>query len=262
MEFKQTNEKIDWQEIKQPPIPHEKRKAVLIYQPFGLGDAIFAQGIAQYYIRGGYKVYWPVIDEYLKDLERAYPDIIWLPENMYLSPGKYNVETVQYDLLHALFAPLFWSNTFGGVLNEYKNVMRLKYDMYGLDWTTWKDHGQWKRNAFKEMELMELVGVYPGQKFNLVSTEFARDKTAHVPEILNGLSTIHVKKLEGFSLFDWAGVMERATEIHFVSSSNIFLLEMLSLDAERINIYLRKPNETSHQNYDYILRSHNYNLIP
>jgi hypothetical protein len=56
--------------------------------------------------------------------------------------------------------------------------------------------------------------------------------------------------MEGYSLFDWAAVMEQAVEIHTVSTSIIYLLELLHL---RAHIYIRRPDERSHSYYDYLL---------
>lgn len=233
-------------------------KSVIIDQPFGLGDCIFAQGIAQYYIQGGYKVYWPVRQMYLADLKRAYPDVNWMNEDFYHG----NDPQIRYDLLHALYAPIRRSDTFTG--SKYYTVMRNKYDMYGLNWRDWRKHAQWKRDIFKEKELLELHGINEGDRFNLISTEFGGGSFGPIVNPIqvapNGMKSVFIKKLDTYSLFDWSLMMSMATQIHFVSSSNIYLLEMLDLKAEEIHIYPRKPREMDHSYYDYILERHKYIL--
>lgn len=230
-------------------------KSVVILQKHGLGDCIFAQGIAQHYMRGGYKVYWPVMQEYIATLKFAYPAINWIHDDWYSRDDQ-----VRWDLLHSLCAPLFHSNTFVGA--PYKDVMRAKYDMYNLDWHTWRDHARWNRNIFKERELAEACGIYEGDRYNLISREFGSNPTKSVPiDVNNGNKTVFIKQIEGFSLFDWAMLMQNATEIHFVESSNIYLLEMLELRAESINLYARLPDKNHHNDYSYILEKHKYNLI-
>lgn len=233
-------------------------KSVIINQPFGLGDCIFAQGIAHYYMAGGYKVYWPVKQMYLTDLKRAYPEIYWMHENMFHNGDP----VVRHELLHALYAPIFWGSTFCCL--EYETAMRAKYDMYGLDWQDWRKHAQWKRDAFKEMELFEMHNLDPNDKFNLISRKFGGGSfdeiSVDIQEPNNGLKTIFLKKIEGFSLFDWAPFIAAATNIYMVSSSNIYLLEMMDLKAQEIHLYTREPRETDHKNYDYILQRHKYVL--
>ena len=233
-------------------------KSVIINQPFGLGDCIFAQGVAHYYMAGGYKVYWPVKQLYLNDLRRAYPTVNWMHENMFHDGN----DAIRYDLLHALYAPIFWGNTFTG--QPYHTAMRAKYDMYGLDWKTWRNHAQWKRDVFKEEELFEMHNINKDSKFNLISRKFGGGSfdqiKVDVPEPHNGLNTIFIKQMDGYSLFDWAPMMAAATTIHFVSSSNIYLLEMMDLKATEIHLYPREPRETDHKNYEYILERHKYIL--
>lgn len=45
--------------------------------------------------------------------------------------------------------------------------------------------------------------------------------------------------LPGFTLLDWAKVIENAEVIHAVSSSTFYLFEILNLKAEVINLYSR-----------------------
>lgn len=236
-------------------------KNVIIMQPFGLGDCIFAQGIAHHYLNGGYKVYWPVVQQYLHALRRAYPKVIWLPEDLYLSENLFGdrmlIQMTKHDLLHALCAPIRWSNTFEAV--PYREVMKAKYSMYGLDWRTWNQYSKWERDVFKEEELLALTNG--ATEFNLISQEWGCHKTGTVDiKVNNGLPNIHIRKMEGYSLFDWSLLMQRATTIHFVSSSNIYLLESMDLDAKEIHLYPRLPDQPTHINYEYILQRHKYIL--
>jgi len=260
MDFKNSlfGDTLDFPEAKGQPIVNKAGKSVIIWQPFGLGDCIFSQGIAHHYIDGGYKVYWPVVRHYLMDLQRAYPDVYWLDENMYLSPDRHNVAQVKYDLLHSLMAPIHRSMEFEGV--RYDRVMRAKYDMYGLDWTKWREHALWKRDVFKERELMEIHGLNENDKYNLISMSFGGgsfdQRNGEIPEVANGMKRVFVKQIEGFSLFDWSLMFERAAKIHVVSSSNIYIMEMLDLQADEINIYLRTGRELNHTNYQYLMTRH------
>ena len=46
-----------------------------------------------------------------------------------------------------------------------------------------------------------------------------------------------------YTLLDWAGVIEGATEIHAVSSSCIYLFETLQLKAKEIHLYSRRAGQ-------------------
>ena len=227
---------------------------ILISQPFGIGDAIFCQSIAQYFISKGHEVMWPVKEHYLNDLQKAYPQIKWVKETDVPAQWlKYKwKKTIQHLGQEVTVIPLRWANEIMRV--PYKDCMRAKFHLMKMDWTTWKDHAMWLRS---ETEIK-----VPDEPFNLISNVFGSDfqHKANI-KVKNGLKNIYIKQTPGKSLFDWASLMEQATEIHFVSSSNIYLLEMLNLVAKKICIYKREPVEHSHVNYEYILKSHEYKLM-
>lgn len=217
----------------------------LVLQPFGLGDCIFAQSLvkALYFDR----VFWPVAEQYIGDLQAAYPDIHWMPENMGLSLKKW------YDGVTCL--PIRYSDTIMNV--PYQFVMRAKYDMYNLPYQMWTAHAMWKRNTPKEYKLMEDLGIKPGDEYNLVSMNYTRDFRSRPIELNNGLRTINLNPINGYSLFDWAMVMAMATELHLVSSSSLYMLECLSPQAKKIFIYQRSIQEP-HNRYDYLFSKHKY----
>ena len=112
--------------------------------------------------------------------------------------------------------------------------------------------------------MFELHNITKDSKFNLISRKFGGGSfdeiNVDVPDPNNGLNTIFIKRMEGFSLFDWAALMAAATNIYMVASSNIYLLEMMELRAQEIHLYPRLPRETDHRNYQYILQRHRYTL--
>lgn len=232
------------------------RKSAIIQQPFGLGDCIFAQGIAHMFLNYGYKVYWPVLEKYVAGLRCAYPKIEWVTDNLK------NLSPIQKDeILSAKIVPIRWSDTFTG--QPYEFVMKAKYDMYGLDWRSWKDFAKYNRLIGKEKVLEDLYAIKPGDRYALISknytSEFKLSMQTIVPDNPD-LKIIEIKEIGLFSLFDWSSIIENAEEIHFVSSSNIYMLELLDLKAKSINLYKRLPDQPSHRYYHYILNSHKYNF--
>jgi hypothetical protein len=66
--------------------------------------------------------------------------------------------------------------------------------------------------------------------------------------------------LDGFTLFDWSKIIENASEIHTVATSNLFLLETLNLKANKVNIYPRRPRENNLDGISEFVNK-NFNLI-
>lgn len=220
-------------------------------QFFGLGDVIFEQTLVRYF---GEKILWPVEPHFVEGLNRAYPDITFIAKPFVNLNYERKDEYVTNDMK---VLPLRWSDSLMGV--PYSDCMKSKYMLYGFDWQKWKDSAMWVRDEKREKELWYLLGIHSGKPFNLLNTTFGSESQLNVPIVINnGLPTVHMRTIEGFSLFDWAMVIEKATHIHTVSTSIIYLLELLSLQAKTVNIYPRKPIEQDLRNVAYLLTSHDY----
>lgn len=227
---------------------------LLINQFFGLGDCIFCMQLARTWIAEGHKVTWPVMPQFVDQLKRAYPDVEWLD----YTTVKCNYERKEeHDWNGYRVVPLRWNVQIMNV--PYTECMSSKYSMFGLDWQDWRKGAMWQRDEDKEVELLKILGgsKWPYELKNEIFSSDARMRIAipYKPKTL----TINMGPIEGYSLFDWALILERATEIHTVSTSIIYILEMLDIKCP-IYIYKREPIEKSHDNYSYILKSHNYIL--
>lgn len=218
---------------------------VIIKQPFGTGDHIFCQTIAHHFIGKGYKVLWPVMEHMVKGMQRAYPKITWIDQ--YMVPVNLD-ERRRYD--HGIFhhLPLRYAEHLLG--RPYKMHMVSKYDYLGLDWRTWKKHAMPERSIFQEGALLGHLGLNGEQPFNFIATTFGSDFNHKIDiNVGNEYRNIELKPIDGFSLFDWCAVIEKATTIHAVSSSTLYLFELLNLAAKEIHLYCRKPVES---NFDYV----------
>ena len=222
----------------------------LIQQPFGIGDIIFCQNIAHKLIEDGFAVFWPVQEMFLHGLKKAYPLIKWLPENQ--SPiNLNNRRTGMIRGFHCV--PIRFSDTIQGV--PYKYVMRAKYDMMGMNWEEWTKRAKWVRDLEKESQLKNLVGAVG--EYTLVNNNF---HGKHMKR--TGIKTegcVEMRYVDGYSLFDWAGVIEAAKDIHTVSTSIVYLMEILQLNCVP-SIYIRHPQESNHDNYKYLLKKE-YNFV-
>lgn len=224
-------------------------------QPWGLGDVIFSMSAVRSL---NDDIIWPVMPYYVKQLSDAYPDMTFIDWRLlnidYNRKDRYELHG--YDVI-----PLRWQDS------PLVDCMKKKYAYFNLDWHDWKYDVEWLRDYNKEEFLFQLLHLVEGERYNLISTKFGNDSINNKPsphsmifkEPDNGLINIHMTMIEGFSLFDWAKVIERAERIDFVSSSLLYLVELLELEAKEIHIYPRLPFEKNLACVDYIF-SKNYTI--
>lgn len=222
-------------------------KKVCVLQPFGLGDVIFCQTLVHSF--KGYDIVWPVKDCFVDDLNRAYPDIKFISEKE--SPVNLKIKR-DCNINGYRVIPIRWSDTIRRV--PYHHVMRAKYDMYRIKWQSWKDRAMWVRDTKREDSLYELLGLN-GKPYTLVNTTFGCDFKGKINIVATG-EIVNMRVIPGYSLFDWAKVIEEASEIHTVSTSLLYILDLL--ETSKVNIYIRKPNEVNHSNYSYIFTNQKF----
>lgn len=228
---------------------------IIVNQYFGLGDIIWEQTLVKA-IADVKPVIWPVMPQFVEGLNRAYPDITFVDMNLLKLDYNRNYE---YEFAGAKILPLRFADSLCQV--QYKDCMKSKYMLYGMDWRSWKNKAMWKRDKTKERSLFNQLGLKRGEPYNLINRFFGSNSQLVAPiKVDNGLHSVELCSIEGYSLFDWAMVIQNAANIHVVSSSICYILELLDLRAKEICIYKRIPIENNHDNYDYILTSHNYIL--
>ena len=225
---------------------------VLPLQSFGLGDVVFSMTLIKR-IANGNPIMWGVLSHFVEGLNRAYPDVTFID---WTKLGiDYNTKQHK-EIYHAEYGkctiiPIRWADSIMKV--GYEQWMRSKYDMYGMDYRDWKEHAMWVRDEEKENELINLVG----DSDTFVNDMFGSDckLKSSVPIFPNA---IKMRVIEGYSLFDWAGVIQKATQIHTVNTSIIYLLEQLELSAKEVHIYPRSIKGQTHKGVDYLINKHNY----
>lgn len=212
-----------------------------------LGDAIWSQTLIRE-LSNGKPIIWGIEPQFVQGLQKAYPDIFWIDVKA-LNPD------YQHFLLDCIIGgvrviPIGHSNAIMKV--PYTQCMSSKYEMYDLDWKTWKNT-MYQRDLESEKRLFEKLGLKEGEEYNLINKRFRSDEKRQVDiKLDNGLKTIEMTNLIGYSLFDWSYIIENATYIHTVSTSILFVLELLELKAKEVHLYCRKPEELHFKNVDYI----------
>jgi glycosyltransferase involved in cell wall biosynthesis len=224
-------------DVAQDFIPDYKEKLCII-QPHGLGDVIFCQTLVRSL---GDSITWPVLPKFVNDLKRAYPDINWIADDKSPVPLVTRLDTIINGFRTI---PIRYSDQIKRM--AYCMVMKAKYDMYGQDFKTWKDKAMWVRDTKREDKLFKLLGLVPNQ-YVVKNLTYMSDGSRRIHLNIEG---VEVKEIAGYSLFDWAKVFENAKEIHTVSTSILYILDLLNTFP--VYVYVRRPMEASHINYKYI----------
>lgn len=221
-------------------------KLMLVEQPFGIGDIIFTQSLVNDFIHEGYDIIWPVANHTVTWLLLAYPKIQFIPESL-IRPESIQVQAdCEKDGMRVL--PIRYAEYLMG--RPYKMHMVSKYELYGKNWRAWSIYGMPQRNITRENELKKELGITNGMKYNFVQTKFG-NKGQHRIHIspTNDYPNIEMRHNDGYSFFDYCGVIEGAEQIHSVSSGTLYLYELLDLKAKEIHIFNRTPVE---KNLDFV----------
>jgi len=221
-------------------------KNVVLFQPARFGDIIYVIPIARRLMERGYKVEFPVYKARYNGLNLGayFPDInftIMDPEH----PDKLvHTGYVNAPMEGTIFLPLWnganWKKTIGPYAGE--DLMNCKYEMYNdlfednIDKNTYWHNLTWKRFPEKEKKLMEHLGVQPGEKYVLISDNYA---WGHMDlKIETTLKKVYLRATPGFSMLDWSGLIEGADEIHCVDASTLYLVDRL-ITTDKLHRYRR-----------------------
>lgn len=230
-------------------------KVLIIQQWFGLGDCIWGQTIANDYINDGYKVLWPVKEEWVEGLQRAYPKVTFVDHE--LIPINYENKRL-YEENGFTYLPMRFSESL--MRKPYKFHMESKYSFLGKDWKRWKEYAMPVRDISREKELMSIFDIDIKSKYNFIATRFGSDGHRKIDiKIGNDYKNIELEYIPGFSLFDWCSIIQFASEIHAVSSSTLYLFEVLTLTAKSVHLYPRVPLESDFKYVEFLF-SKNYIL--
>lgn len=208
---------------------------IKIIQPAGFGDIFFTVKIGKRLIELGHTVYWPTIEEYSYAKDYMVGDINWCEPP--------NDDFVILDLGQASHLMMYDDPN-----DVFEKVMDAKYEYANMlyeigDSSDWQDYLQIKRNYEKEEELCEIVLKDIPTEFVIANRFFATEVIPLDIIIESDLPMVDIRKIDGFTLFDWCGVFEKATEIRIPDSSFPYLVEILDTTD---NLYLYNRNTEPH----------------
>tara|TARA_B100000925_G_scaffold288422_1_gene269388 strand:- start:1319 stop:2026 length:708 start_codon:yes stop_codon:yes gene_type:complete len=224
-------------------------KPCLIKQPAGIGDIFFCQKIARVMMQNRYQVIWPLrpdihwIKDYIKDIYFPTIDDDFLGKDVYergagavINENGAFISTATADMTH----------------NDGK-IMSSKYSMLGLDHSDWKDYFKFERNFDKEDDLYyNVLDLKDDSEFvfinNLYNTDI-RDCELLSPENYD-LPVVELKIMDGFTLFDWCKVLEKAKSVFTINTSINYLIDVLDTSYEKYVIIAH--GEQNKREIDYL----------
>jgi hypothetical protein len=204
-------------------------KICLIRQPAGLGDIFFLQKIAKHYLSQGYDILWPVIPEFIHVKDYIKVDgITFVNENddfkykdIYMT---YRTTPIQVNE-NLLYLPI--QNFDRNYPN--KSVMYSKYNLLGIDYKDW-------------LELIDLLNIR-NTKYNFVNRQYGSPPNTqncqHMGEYENA---VEMRYIEGYTIFDWIGVILNAEHIYTAETSLLYILKKLYINNVTVYSKHNPPN--------------------
>ena len=134
-------------------------------------------------------------------------------------------------------------------------IMSSKYSMLGLDYRGWQDFFQFERNLEKENKLYyDVLGLKDDSEFvfinNLYNTDI-RNSELLSPENYD-LPAVELQILDGYTLFDWCKVLEKAKSVYTINTSINYLIDVLDTNYEEYVIIAH--DEKNKSEIDYLFR--------
>lgn len=238
-------------------------KFVLFWQPAGIGDILYLQKAAHYFLDLGYRVVWPIIPQFLY-IKDYIPEIEFCDVNRHFDGFEHYGKNDIIKTHDMIYFPLHYAHLFLDN-NYHSSAMRAKYPMfskigYEIDGSDWAKHLTFKRNKSREENCKKILGIEDGDEFIFINDMFASPPDIYKREmnIDSPYKKVYHKSehINQFNLFDLCGVLEEAKEIHTVETSMCYLVERLNT-SNKLYMYSRKIHgRNQHRDFSYV--SHIY----
>lgn len=221
-------------------------KICLINQPAGLGDILFLQKFVDIKLSEGFEVIFPVnsnltfLNEYIKKPGLKFVSI---DEDFEHKGSFHNGQIIKKDDFE--FYPFV-------IADRYikGSCMEAKYTFANENYIDWQNHLIWERNLEKENFIFyNHCKLNDGDKYSVVSNTWGTLPSFSKREIHTNqiYPEINIQPIEGYTIFDWAKVLENATEIYMIDTSFNYIVEKLNLKADNLYLFSRfTPPNFSH----------------
>jgi len=218
------------------------QKNCLIYQPAGIGDILFCQGIVKHYVNKGYNVIYPTNSNlfYLKDYLK-HPGVTYYDkEDDFPFKDRYNNNNRSILDGDFVFVNLDKSQEH---VPPSRGFMISKYEMVGLDHNIWKQNLHITRNKEREDWLFyKHLKLKDGEKYILTNNKFGTPpdtKIFPLPQIDTSYKLVDMPYIDGTTIMDWIKVIEKARGIVTVDTCIQYIMEILDIDYKFYYCYSR-----------------------
>lgn len=199
----------------------------------------------------GYQIIWPLRDD-ISWIKNYIPDIQFCSVNDNF-PGK---EYYGQDLI--IISPQF---VYLGIMNSHlwgnnnNKVMSSKYHITNIDWSCWQNNFIFNRNFDKENELYyNVLNLKDNSEFvfinNLYNTDIRNIQLFNPKQF--DLPVVELKIIDGFTLFDWIKVLEKAKKIYTINTSINYIIEVIDTSYDEYVIYAH--GEQNCKEIDYLFK--------
>jgi hypothetical protein len=228
---------------------------IVVNQFFGLGDILFIEPIYRYLHDLGLEVIAPVQDDY-----------IWISDNIkyvkFKKMSEFNIdyEKFEFGLLseNMAYLPIRFSDQIFRNLPPHdvsasRYWMSDKYRVLGLDVKKWLDI-KISRDLKKENMLKEIIldGITEYDFCNSLYQN-SKDIDLKLEDIVKtDLPVISMRKIEGFGMVDWCGIIENARKVHTVSTSLIYMIQSIYTNNKEYHIYPRGADANLYTVEDFL----------
>lgn len=215
----------------------------LINQPCGLGDILFTLKIGRV-LSENYRVIWPIHSSYRSIKEKVSAGSIefYTTDEDFPEKEQFRILSSQHindctsftnGYLYCPITRSTYSKAAQKIAGYERANMFGKYAMCDVDPSNWMDSFSFVRDYQKESELYSFLKI--DEPYHLVNSRFGTPpewevnlhKTIPTRE---GLGRIDIKIYDQYDVFDWLGVLEKASQIDTVATSLPFLFENLNLN--------------------------------
>ena len=229
-------------------------KICLINQPAGLGDIFFLQKFVDLKISEGFEVIYPTIPSliYVRDyIKKDGLKFFSMDEDFQFKGWMHHQEKIKEENFE--YYPFHIADRYIG-----GSCMEAKYTFVEQEYSDWQEHFDWQRNTEKEDTLYyNILGLTNNEEYCLVSNVWGTPPTNNYRDVPTSgeYREVKVEMIEGFNPFDWAKVIENASEISIIDTSFNYLIEKLDLRAK--NLYL--TSRFTPPNFSHIINLFNKN---
>lgn len=214
-----------------------KQKKLGLIQTRGLGDIVISLPIARYYHDQDHQVYWPIVDSWVPQMERAVPWVKWIPIPVDPGPFFYDVpmqrlKNFKVDQVICLYQALTGHKFHEEVYFQHTKFDQYKYIQAGVPFLKkWSLAECITRDPVREQALYDSVVSNPN--YVVLHLEGSDHRAQFDTSIIPPEWQIIEITEQSDSIWDWLKVLEGAQSLVMVDSVFSNLVDQLNIGEDR-----------------------------